>query len=91
MEGENCRWNLLWRRNLFSWEEESVAQLVGSLANVTLSHEEDKWWWSLNPEGSFSVKSAYDALLREIIPGPTLSLFETKIFDSIWESPAPSK
>ncbi|MCH90522.1 F-box family protein [Trifolium medium] len=41
--------------------------------------------------GCFSVKSAYDALLREIVPGPLLSPRKSKIFSSIWDSPAPSK
>ncbi|CAJ2663797.1 unnamed protein product [Trifolium pratense] len=90
-ESGNRRWNLLWRRNLFAWEEESVIQLVGELENVTLSREEDCWWWKLDLEGGFSVKTAYDALLRELVPGPILTPWELKIFESIWESPAPSK
>ncbi|PNY16059.1 hypothetical protein L195_g012768 [Trifolium pratense] len=66
-EGESRSWKLLWRRNLFQWEEESVAQLLVTIENVTLSHEEDKWWWNVSPKGCFTVKSAYDVLLREYL------------------------
>ncbi|CAJ2669139.1 unnamed protein product [Trifolium pratense] len=90
-EGESHRWKLLWRRSLFQWEEESVAQLLVTIDDVRLSHEEDKWRWSVSPDGSFTVKSAYDALFREIVPGPWISPLESKIFSDIWNSPAPSK
>jgi hypothetical protein len=87
---ERRRWNFLWRRNLFQWEIESVDHLEALLINVTLSHDLDVWKWSINPEEGFTVKSAYD-LLVEYGEGPTLSLYELKLFAKIWESPAPSK
>ncbi|GAU23391.1 hypothetical protein TSUD_334390 [Trifolium subterraneum] len=89
--GENRRWNLLWRRALFQWEEERVDQLLLFIGNVNLSLDEDKWCWVCSPDGFFSVKSAYDVLLREIVSGPNLNHLKTNIFKSIWESPAPSK
>ncbi|MCI14133.1 hypothetical protein A2U01_0035260, partial [Trifolium medium] len=90
-EGESRSWNLLWRRSLFQWEEESVVQLLDTIDNVSFSNEEDKWCWKVNPEGCFTVKTAYEALLREIVPGTLLCPWELKIFRSIWDSPAPSK
>ncbi|MCI17694.1 F-box family protein, partial [Trifolium medium] len=91
LEGESRRWNLHWRRALFQWEEDSVLELVESLENVSFSLEEDKWRWSLNPDGCFSVKSAFDALSRELVMGPNLNPWEAKKFKCIWDSPAPSK
>ncbi|MCI22479.1 pantothenate synthetase, partial [Trifolium medium] len=52
VEGERYNWNFIWRRRLFLWEEESVSQLVTSLANVRLSNVEDKWRWVVDAEGS---------------------------------------
>jgi hypothetical protein len=76
---------------LFQWEEEEVLKLVEDIDGFRFSILEDSWKWVLDPEGSFSVKSAFDALAVELVPGPILSLFEQKIFDNIWDSPAPSK
>ncbi|PNX95580.1 F-box family protein [Trifolium pratense] len=91
VEGGKYNWNFIWRRRLFIWEEESVAQLVTFLANVRLSMAEDKWRWVVDAEGSFSVKSAYDVFFKEIVIGTNLPFFEANIFSNIWESPAPSK
>jgi hypothetical protein len=90
-EGESCSWKLLWRRSLFQWEEESVVQLMDTIENMSFFNEDDKWCWKVNPEGCFTVKTAYEALLREIVPGTLLGPWELKIFSSIWDSPAPSK
>ncbi|GAU32048.1 hypothetical protein TSUD_214030 [Trifolium subterraneum] len=84
-------WNFSWRRNLFLWEEDCVSLLLADLESVNLSRDEDKWRWVLDPEGCFSVKSAYDSLSKEIVVGSSLRPFESLIFKNIWESPAPSK
>ncbi|MCI18430.1 hypothetical protein A2U01_0039584, partial [Trifolium medium] len=89
--GERRSWNFLWRRRLFQWEEECVTHLLASLENVCLTHEDDKWRWSFDPEGNFSVKSAYDSLVKEIVVGPNISVHEEYVFKHIWDSPAPSK
>ncbi|GAU34179.1 hypothetical protein TSUD_162800 [Trifolium subterraneum] len=91
VEGETKSWNFLWRRSLFLWEEERVSQLLSLLENVSLSLEEDKWHWALDPDGCFSVKSAYDSLLENLDTSPNLSPYEAKIFSNIWDSPAPLK
>jgi hypothetical protein len=45
----------------------------------------------LDPEGGFSIKSAFDSISKEIVLVPTLPSFEAKIFNNIWASPTPSK
>jgi hypothetical protein len=54
----------VWRRHLFQWEEERVISLNALLANVSLSFDHDVWEWKLNPGEGFSVKSAYDSLVK---------------------------
>jgi hypothetical protein len=58
---------------------------VDFLVNVTLSISDDGWIWAPNPDDGFSVKSAYDSVV-ECGESSTLSVFEVKIFSSIWES-----
>jgi hypothetical protein len=66
-----------------------VSLLVNSLAHVSLSTIKDRWWW--NPDGCFSIKSAFALLSKELVLGSNISPFEAKIFNNNWESPAPSK
>jgi hypothetical protein len=89
--GDSVVWNWSWRRRLFLWEEERVSQLVAYLGDFRPSSNEDSWRWKLDPEGCFSVKSAFESLANEIVPGPNLATFEAKIFGEIWDSPAPPK
>jgi hypothetical protein len=49
------RWSLLWRRELYLWEEEWVILLLGPLENMLLTHDVDRWSWKLNEEEGFSV------------------------------------
>ncbi|MCH82363.1 LINE-1 reverse transcriptase like [Trifolium medium] len=89
-EADPCFWNFQWRRTLFQWEEETVSQLMVLLDRVTLSNEADLWRWLLDPEGCFSVKSAFALLSRELVVGPMLSPFELKIFirfGKVWHHP----
>jgi mannosylglycoprotein endo-beta-mannosidase len=90
VEGDRRWWNLNWRRNLFQWEMERLNVLVGLIANVSLSLQEDGCIWKLNPVDGFSVKSVYD-LLMEGVGTDNLSNFELNNFSNIWESPAPTK
>jgi hypothetical protein len=84
-------WNFHWRRALFQWKEDSVAQLVALFESVELNSNEDKWRWGLYPERHFLVKTAFDSISKEIVEGSNLNLLEKKIFHNIWNSPAPSK
>jgi hypothetical protein len=91
VEGDRIGWNFSWRRRLFHWEEERVTLLLAQIEVIRLSNVEDRWRWNLVPEGVFSVHSAFVSLSKELVPGHNLSPFETSIFKSIWDSPAPSK
>jgi hypothetical protein len=86
--GEGLVWNFLWRRSLFTWEIELVNRLRDILLPVRLSDGPDRWWWRVEPEGEFSVKSAYSYLVKE---GSGLVEGVDKVFELIWRSPAPSK
>jgi hypothetical protein len=67
VEGDRRWWNFIWRHNLFQWEEERVNVLEDLLGIVVLTNDIDVWKWKLNPENGFSVKSAYDALVKLVI------------------------
>jgi hypothetical protein len=82
---------LVWRRGLFHWEEELVVQLENLLQNVTLSQVSDKWIWSFDDDGVFSVKSAYQYLAAAMGNLTVLPAMEASVFKKIWSSPAPSK
>ncbi|GAU50085.1 hypothetical protein TSUD_371690 [Trifolium subterraneum] len=89
--GENWRWSFSWRRDLFQWEEDLVVRLREILEPVVLSLVEDFWSWKLDPEGKFSVKSAYTFLVEELTRDDDLEEAMATVFDQIWDSPAPSK
>jgi hypothetical protein len=89
--GDRNIWNFEWRQSLFQWEEVNVIQLVESLEGVRLNNVEDGWRWCSDPEGGFSVKSAFDSISKEIVVVPLLPSFEAKILNDIWASPTPSK
>jgi hypothetical protein len=82
---------LIWRRRLFDWEEGLVEQLENLLRNVTLSLDCDKRVWSLEVDGVFSVKSAYNHLASVLNFLPPMPAMKASVFRNIWSSPAPSK
>jgi len=42
-------WNLIWRRGLFSWEEDQVSHLLEMISNKRIELEiVDKWVWKDN-------------------------------------------
>jgi len=56
--------------------------LLPRIANIELAHEQDEFHWNLHPNGKFSVKSHYQALLHTDIPN---------INKLIWKVKAPLK
>jgi hypothetical protein len=87
----NGTWAFSWRRNLFRWEEDLVANLKGILEPVTLSLEEDYWKWKVDVEGVFSVKSVYKFLSETLKAEDGREGALVKVLGQIWESGAPSK
>jgi hypothetical protein len=61
------------------------------LESFVFSLNEDEWIWKPDPEGKFSVKSAYNLLLEELRWGEELEEEVAVVFDQIWENLAPSK
>jgi hypothetical protein len=47
-ENGGWRWELLWRRNFFVWEEELVRDLEHLINHVVMSESADKWVWKPN-------------------------------------------
>ena len=51
------RWNLVWRKNLLSYEEHQYHQLLSMLDAMIIQHgKDDKIIWVCNSDGSFSIK-----------------------------------
>jgi mannosylglycoprotein endo-beta-mannosidase len=84
-------WNFNWRRVLFVWEETLVNRLYDLLNQMRLSAGPDVWWWKGDPEGLFSVKSAYSIMFSLVSGAGELVERVNPVFDRIWKSPAPSK
>jgi hypothetical protein len=85
------RWNFSWRRRPFAWEETLIEELVEVLQTTNLTDNEDKWRWTIDPNGEFSVKSTYVFLSDLLVDRGNLSGDQISAFKAIWKCPAPSK
>ncbi|GAU41069.1 hypothetical protein TSUD_284390 [Trifolium subterraneum] len=55
----------LWRRQLWVWEEEMVAECRDLLSNIVLqTTKADKWVWRHDTGGGYTVQGAYNLLTR---------------------------
>ncbi|GKV02232.1 hypothetical protein SLEP1_g14691 [Rubroshorea leprosula] len=55
-------WTLEWRRPIFSWEENSMAELWRMLQTIQpIKGQKDRWEWR-HDHGIYSTKSGYQAL-----------------------------
>jgi hypothetical protein len=90
VNGRWC-WAIAWRQNLFVWEDELRAQLMEILLGASLSMSEDKWVWSVEADGVFSVKSCYSLLSRRVLPLVDIPVVQKFVFQRIWKSGAPLK
>jgi hypothetical protein len=84
-------WVLRWRRRLFVWEEELLAEMLESLPRLVLSDADDGWWWVPGDGGRFSVHSVYILLGTVAAPFVEFSSHELRVFKNMWNCPAPSK
>jgi hypothetical protein len=85
------RWVWLWRRNLFTWEQELLLELQQAVPLVARSEEIDSWFWRPEGSGLFTAKSAYLLLARIFGSEAVFGRQELKVLNNIWRSPAPSK
>ncbi|MCH84701.1 putative ribonuclease H protein [Trifolium medium] len=85
------RWELLWRRNFFVWEESMVLEIEEVINNVVITEVEDRWVWSPNVDEGFSVKSLYFALDELLLEHTNLNTFQTFVFKNIRKGAVPSK
>ncbi|CAJ2667120.1 unnamed protein product [Trifolium pratense] len=85
------RWNLLWRRNRFQWEEDQFRELCDIIAQFTPMDYHDSWLWLGDGIQGFTVKSAY-GLLEKMEPSTRiLQPVENFVFKRLWKCAWPSK
>lgn len=84
-------WRFIWRRHLFVWEEELLLSLMEDLAGMSWSNQGDSWSWRLEESRVFSVKSAYEKLEGLVVTDDLWGEEEKRVFENLWENPAPSK
>jgi hypothetical protein len=67
------RWNFIWRHRLFVWEEALTEELVEVLQTINLTDGEDKWSWTIDYSGEFSVNSTYSFVSEMLVERVNLS------------------
>ncbi|KAF1889390.1 hypothetical protein Lal_00024715 [Lupinus albus] len=79
-------WNLQWRRSLFICEQGEVEALLKILEDARLRQEHnDGWLWIHDKEGHYSVRNAYQVLLKAENNG------DNEFFKSMWRCNVPTK
>jgi hypothetical protein len=61
-------------QNLAAWNE-----LIPHIANIVQCHERDEFQWNLHPNGKFSVKSHYLAMIHTDVPNLNKDLWKLKV------------
>ncbi|GKV26097.1 hypothetical protein SLEP1_g35450 [Rubroshorea leprosula] len=86
-QDDSWKWDLKWRRNLFSWEEQQEAALKSEIQDTKIERGiSDVRDWIHSKEGIYTTKSAYQALTRDhrrVQQRPALS--------KVWQEYIPSK
>ncbi|GAU27401.1 hypothetical protein TSUD_356360 [Trifolium subterraneum] len=79
-------WDFRWKRELSVAEFNLFQELLHVVTQSLSLGMEDSWVWTLDPTGSYSVKSAYLAITSvEVAPEPN------SLLTRVWKSWAPSK
>jgi len=85
---ESERWGDLWRwrRRLWQWEEEMLAECRALLLDVSLfPNVSDRWVWIPDPSGGYTVRGAYDLLIAQ---EPVVVDFALEL---VWHNQVPLK
>lgn len=90
-EGSVWVWDLRWRRPLFVWETDLLNELPVVVARHSRVDMEDWWSWDHNPDGRYSVKSAYSSLLRGLPVEDAPDDVILQAVSRVWKSRTPSK
>jgi hypothetical protein len=90
-EGGVWRWELLWRRRFFAWEEPLFRELEAVINDVVMADVEDRWEWVPNVDEGFTVKSLFVHLQGMLLPQTLISQSAKFAFKNVWRSAAPSK
>ncbi|KAF1861538.1 hypothetical protein Lal_00025893 [Lupinus albus] len=79
-------WSLRWRRNLFSWEEEDLDELIRHINDsLPKQHTDDSWIWIHNKSGQYNVRNAYQTLHKVEACGALA------FFKKLWDCNIPTK
>ncbi|KEH37040.1 hypothetical protein MTR_2g029410 [Medicago truncatula] len=65
-EGEVWVWDLSWRRPLFIWELDLLADLLVVATRRSRVVRDDEWSWNISLDGRYSMKSAYSHLIKAL-------------------------
>jgi hypothetical protein len=85
------QWNFLWRRNLFTWEEEQYREFLEIIAPFMPSDHDDRWLWMDDDVHGFSANSAYLLLAANYNPPLVYDPLMIFVFKYLWKCGAPSK
>jgi hypothetical protein len=70
--------NLSWRRDLVGNNLTAWNRLLPRIASIALSQDQDEFRWNLHPNGQFSVKSHYLALIQNDVLNLNKRLWKLK-------------
>lgn len=89
--GDGWEWQLSWRREMESVEQDEASQLADILKSLCPDrYREDKWVWLKDNSMIYKVKSAYEFLtetVSEIIEDEA----QRKVLRRMWRTAVPSK
>jgi len=84
-------WLFSWRHPFFVWENELLMEFLEDLEGFRGSLEVDAWWWRLEDNGGFMVKSMYKKLEGLMLEECSISEEQRRVLTQIWKSSASAK
>jgi hypothetical protein len=84
-------WKFKWRRRLFTWEDDLLAQLMELIGHANLSPLQDSWACAIGGDGEYAVKDGYCFLCIKFLPNVECSEDVGPTIKKAWVSFAPMK